>query len=726
MTTTPSPSPLSDLPADYAEKVYAGVLGKVIGVYLGRPIEGWDNDAIEQSFGGEIDSYLHEKVSEIHKRRGRDIDLPLIVTDDDISGTFTFVRALEDNGYDPDLTARAIGRSWLNYLIEDRTVLWWGGMGESTEHTAYLRLKHGVDAPESGSMARNGQVVAEQIGAQIFIDGWAVLHPGDPERAADLARRAASVSHDGVAVHGAQVIAAMEAQAFDEAPTAAGVDRCIDAAAAQIPADSLINEVLRDVRDWHAATPDDWRATFERIKRRYGYDTYGGNCHMVPNHALIVMALLHSGGDFTRGQIIVNTAGWDTDCNAGNLGCLMGILGGIEGIEGGPDWRGPVADRLYVPTADGGRSISDAAREADHLVVAAHRMRGRDHQTPKNGSRFHFAYPGSVQGFTSDDLTVANEANGAGSHWLTLDGPTGSGSAFTPTFVESKETAKLWEQVGYALLASPSLGAAQVVTARVANLGPADVEVALAVKAYTESDELETITGPATTLTPAADEELAWTVPDTNGRPVAFVGLVIDTATGPGRVALDRLGWAGVPTVSLGRHSGGQMWRRAWVNGVDELSRLGEESFRIVHNEGTGLLLHGCREWTDYEVTADVRPHLALSAGIGARVQGMRRHYALVLVPGSGIEIRATVDDGPEVLAAADAPVALGATWQLTLRVEGPAITGRAERNDGTVIDLEATDDRLQGGGIALICEEGRAETDRVDLRPVPPTPTRS
>ena len=26
------------LPADYVERVYAGVLGKIIGVYLGRPL----------------------------------------------------------------------------------------------------------------------------------------------------------------------------------------------------------------------------------------------------------------------------------------------------------------------------------------------------------------------------------------------------------------------------------------------------------------------------------------------------------------------------------------------------------------------------------------------------------------------------------------------------------------------------------------------------------------
>ena len=33
---------------DYAERVYAGVLGKVIGVYLGRPFEGWSYERIQQ------------------------------------------------------------------------------------------------------------------------------------------------------------------------------------------------------------------------------------------------------------------------------------------------------------------------------------------------------------------------------------------------------------------------------------------------------------------------------------------------------------------------------------------------------------------------------------------------------------------------------------------------------------------------------------------------------
>jgi hypothetical protein len=49
---------------------------------------------------GEIAYYVQE-------RRG----VPLIVTDDDMSGTFTFLRALPDYGNSRDLTPEQIGRT---------------------------------------------------------------------------------------------------------------------------------------------------------------------------------------------------------------------------------------------------------------------------------------------------------------------------------------------------------------------------------------------------------------------------------------------------------------------------------------------------------------------------------------------------------------------------------------------------------------------------------------
>src|SRR5206468_3537934 len=111
--------------------------------------------------------------------------------------------------------AKDIGDTWLNYIIEDKTILWWGGLGRSTEHTAFLRLKQGIPAPESGSIRLNGPTIAQQIGAQIFMDAFAMMSPGDPDQAVALVRKAASVSHDGIAVEAACYLGAMDALAFD-------------------------------------------------------------------------------------------------------------------------------------------------------------------------------------------------------------------------------------------------------------------------------------------------------------------------------------------------------------------------------------------------------------------------------------------------------------------------------------------------------------------------------
>ena len=124
---------------NYSQQIYAGTLGKLIGVYLGRPVEGWSYEKIRETFG-EIRYYVHE-----------DVGVPLIVADDDISGTFGFFRAIRDFGYRKDMSAEEFGKAWLNYIIENKTILWWGGLGRSTEHTAYLNLKNGIPAPESAA-----------------------------------------------------------------------------------------------------------------------------------------------------------------------------------------------------------------------------------------------------------------------------------------------------------------------------------------------------------------------------------------------------------------------------------------------------------------------------------------------------------------------------------------------------------------------------------------------
>lgn len=678
---------------DYRERVYAGVLGKIIGVYLGRPFEGWTHEKILRDLG-EVDRYVNDRIAPSERRAG----LPVVVTDDDIAGTFTFFRALEDNGYDPSLTPAQIGEAWLNYLIEERTVLWWGGLGVSTEHTAYLRLKSGIAAPESGSISRNGTTIAEQIGSQIFIDAWPMLFPGDPERAVDFARRAASVSHDGEAIYGAQVVAAIEAQAFVEPD----IDALIDTAVGLIPADSTIARLIADIREWHARD-DDWYATRALIGERYGYDSYPGNCHMVPNHALIIHALLHGNDDFRRSLMIVNTCGWDTDCNSGNVGAILGVKQGLAAFDAVPDLRDPVADRLYLSTADGGRAISDAVRESDRIIYARQALHGEPYEAPKGGARFHFSFPGAMQGFRSLDgaATVGNTPFGEGrSLSIRLNGA--SASVTTPTFIPEEARA----MVGYELFASPTLYPGQTVVARVAaaeaNTGP--VSVALTLQAYGAADALETHTAEARTLAPGEQATLSWRVPDLQGAPVAEFGLRVEGPAGAA-VLVDALDWRGAPTVTFTRPGrAGGMARRAWVNGVDEWNDRWLSDFQVSQNHGRGLISQGTEEWDDYAVSARIEIPLAEAAGLAARVGGLRRYYAITLCnDGVARLVRARGD----ITTMAERQFAWepDRAYDLSLTVRGNRLRATI---DGEVV-LEATDDDRPylGGGVGLVAQEG-------------------
>ncbi len=697
------------LQGDYLERVYAGVLGKLIGVYLGRPFEGWSNERILRQLGP-IEYYVHDRM-----------DVPLVVTDDDIAGTFVFLRALEDNGFDPNLRAEQIGDTWLNYLVERRSILWWGGLGNSTEHTAYLRLKAGIRAPGSGSIALNGQTIAEQIGAQIFIDGWAMVSPGNAAQAARLAREAALVSHDGEAMHAAVLLAVMEAQAFVEHD----LDRLLDIGLSYVPPESLIARLVADVRQWHRQHAA-WEDAFHCIQEQYGYDRFPGNCHVVPNHAVVIMSLLYGGDDFQRGQMIANTAGWDTDCNAGNVGCLTGIRLGLAGIDAGPDlhkpdlhksdWRGPVADRLYLSSADGGSAVADAVGVSYAVARAGFRLAGEPvPPAPKEGARFHFSLPGSVQGFApvaGAAVTVENMLDARlGSRALAIRSMALSPSdvvrvctpTFTPPDVERMRT--------YDLLASPTLNPGQTIRAQLSTPSGSDgkVEAALTISVYGEGDALEVMTGGFASV--AEDGcTLTWRLPDCGSRPVAEVGVAL---RGGGEVLLDCLDWAGEPTLTLERpEHGGSFWRRAWVDGVTTwMTNPLSHAFRLSQEQGHGLLIYGTRDWRDYRVSCRLAVNLGCG-GIAARVQGMRRYYALQLSPGGVVQLLRAYDQERVVLAEAPCPWQLDETRELALQVEGDGLRGYV---DGKLV-VQAADARLSCGAIALCCSEGTLSADAVTV----------
>jgi hypothetical protein len=278
------------------------------------------------------------------------------------------------------------------------------------------------------------------------------------------------------------------------------------------------------------------------------------------------------------------------------------------------------------------------------------------------------------------------------------------------------------------LLASPTLYPGQTVRARVSadSENPEVATCRLFVRIYGADDQLELLAGPEASLTPGRAGTLAWAIPETGGRPIAQIGVELRSAQ-TATVYLDYLTWDGEPDAVFQRPAdNGKVWRRAWVEGLDSYERWWPEAFRIIHNEGRGLLITGTREWRNYAAESTLTPHMCDVFGLGVRVQGMCRFYALLLSrtsTGMGVARLVKALDGDTVLAEAPFDWSFGAGYAFRLEADGVRLRGRIVEIDagGPEITLEAADpvQPLEGGGVALIVETGRIATDQVRVAPI-------
>ena len=371
---------------EYIEKIYAGWLGKMIGIRMGAPVEGFSYEQIKNIYG-ELDGYPIDY-------RGKEF-----AADDDSNGPLFFLCALEDSGKGTEIEAQDVAEALLNYAPFEHGFFWWGGYGVSTEHTAYLNLRNGITAPRSGSIEQNGHVAAEQIGGQIFIDTWGLVTPGNPDLAAKLAQKAASVTHDRNGIYGGIFVAVCISYAFVEKD----IFKIIEKALSYLPADCEYVRVVRAVMNYFESygTNGDWEACYRYIFEYYGYDKYQGVCHIIPNIAVMILALLYGKGDFDDTLNICNRCGWDTDCNVGNLGTIMGVRGGLDAIDY-EKWRRPIHDFLVCSSVVGSLNIMDIPYAASYIAKQAAALQQLELPEPyrtifeERIDSCHFEYSGST------------------------------------------------------------------------------------------------------------------------------------------------------------------------------------------------------------------------------------------------------------------------------------------------------------------------------------------
>ena len=127
------------------------------------------------------------------------------------------------------------------------------------------------------------------------------------------------------------------------------------------------------------------------------------------------------------------------------------------------------------------------------------------------------------------------------------------------------------------------------------------------------------------------------------------------------------------------------------------------------------MIIHGGRQWRDYRVETALTAHLAEHVGVGVRVQGLRRFYAVLLERPNKLRLIRAFDGETTVLAQTAFAWGFEKPYHFVIETVGQSIAAVV---DG--VRLSARDDSeaaMVDGGVALIVEGGSASTDEILLR---------
>jgi len=294
-------------------KIRGGWAGQMIGVSFGLPTEFKSNGKIIE---GEI-KWNPEMVSRA-------------ITQDDLYVEMTFTEVMDRVGL--NATSEQYGEAFK----DSKYRLWHANAG------ARRLLNQGIKAPWSGHPKYN--LHANDIDFQIESDFIGLMTPGLPQEANKYADRVGHVMNYGDGVYGGMFCGGMYAAAFFENEPR----KVVELGLASLPAQSGYAKVIRDVLNWSAQHPDDWKKTWQLLTDKWDKDdpcTEGAlsslNIDARLNGAHVALGLLYGKGDFTRTLEVATRAGQDSDCNPSSAAGVLGVMLGYHGIP--DEWKSGIA-----------------------------------------------------------------------------------------------------------------------------------------------------------------------------------------------------------------------------------------------------------------------------------------------------------------------------------------------------------------------------------------------
>ncbi len=322
-------------------KLHGAWMGRICGCMLGKPIEGVKSEELvrflKASKNYPMCRYIVRDDIPEDARGNYKFNFAGKIYADEIDGmpvdddtNYVVLAQMIIDQYGREFTPYDVSRAWLAYQGKDAYC--------TAERVAFCNFVKGYIPPES-AIYKNPY--REWIGAQIRGDYFGYINPGNPELAAEMAWRDASISHAKNGIYGEMFVAAMLAIAA----TTNDLEKIILCGLAEIPYTSRLYESVMEI---YGAFKNgvSQKECFEMIHNKWDEYSAHGWCHTISNAMIVTAALLYGRGDFGKSICMAVETGFDTDCNGATVGSVLGMANGIESI---PEyWKNPINDTLHT------------------------------------------------------------------------------------------------------------------------------------------------------------------------------------------------------------------------------------------------------------------------------------------------------------------------------------------------------------------------------------------
>lgn len=350
------------LPVTFSEAVrrdrIAGAwLGRCAGCLLGKPLEGALSPRLRQL----LEHFGYEEIPDYIWR------LPGL-TEEDCTGfgwnnPWWYINTDSFPGDDDTnytvMAMALVKKKGINFTPSDMADFWLENIPIlrtfSAERVAYRNFTANIEPPDS-AVFRNPY--REWIGAQIRADFFGYIALGQPELAAELAWRDASISHVKNGIYGAMWVAAMLAVAFNETD----VRRIIEIGLSEIPEKSRLFEAVTEILNRHAANAS-FTEILQYIHQRWDETRRHHWCHVISNAQIVAMGLLYGEGDYEKAITRTVLCCFDTDCNGATVGSIMGMMLGAKALP--EKWTGVMNDTIHTDLP--GYQITNISKLAEEM-----------------------------------------------------------------------------------------------------------------------------------------------------------------------------------------------------------------------------------------------------------------------------------------------------------------------------------------------------------------------